>query len=201
MCVCLGGGGGYGALKIEAQSMKTRFIVFNIMETLVHLMSCVNKNTCNGIRCLSELEIRSLFWANTYTVGFMLVRWSDLIMGAVVYQIISLTIFHSTVYTGASQSKHQNSVSLAFVLRIHLWLMNSPHKWLVTRKMFPFDDVIITISLTQLSFHFRVLYLTIKDALQSTMILHINGSVWRKQYVFTWDMAFMNIGLFECILA
>ena len=26
---------------------------------------------------------------------------------------------------------------------IHLWPMNSPHKWPETRKMFPFDDVII----------------------------------------------------------
>ena len=26
---------------------------------------------------------------------------------------------------------------------IHRWSMNSPHKWLVTRKMFPFDYVII----------------------------------------------------------
>ena len=27
---------------------------------------------------------------------------------------------------------------------IHRWTVNSPHKWPVTRKMFPFDDVIIT---------------------------------------------------------
>ena len=26
---------------------------------------------------------------------------------------------------------------------IHRWLVNSPHKWPVTRKMFPFDDVIM----------------------------------------------------------
>ena len=33
--------------------------------------------------------------------------------------------------------------SLAFVLGIHQWPVNSPHKWPVTRKMFPFDDVIM----------------------------------------------------------
>ena len=27
--------------------------------------------------------------------------------------------------------------------RIHRWPVNSPHKWPVTRKMFPYDDVII----------------------------------------------------------
>ena len=37
--------------------------------------------------------------------------------------------------------KHQSSASLVFVRRIHRGPMNSPHKWPVTRKMFPFDDV------------------------------------------------------------
>ena len=43
----------------------------------------------------------------------------------------------------ADQRKHQSSASLAFVPGIHRWPVNSPHKWPVTRKMFPFDDVIM----------------------------------------------------------
>ena len=39
------------------------------------------------------------------------------------------------------QGKHQSSASLAFVRGIHRRPVNSPHKWPVTRKMFPFDDV------------------------------------------------------------
>ena len=39
--------------------------------------------------------------------------------------------------------KHQSSASLAFVRGIHRLPVNSPHKWPVTRKMFPFDDVIM----------------------------------------------------------
>ena len=39
--------------------------------------------------------------------------------------------------------KHQSSASLAFAWRIHRWSVNSPHKWPVTRKMFPFDDVFV----------------------------------------------------------
>ena len=42
----------------------------------------------------------------------------------------------------ADQRKHQSSVSLAFVRGIHRSPVNSPHKGPVTRKMFPFDDVI-----------------------------------------------------------
>ena len=43
-----------------------------------------------------------------------------------------------------SQRKHQSSASLAFVRGIHRRPVNSPHKWPVTWKMFPFDDVIMT---------------------------------------------------------
>ena len=44
---------------------------------------------------------------------------------------------------GADQRKHQSSASLAFVRGIHRRPVNSPHKGPVTRKMFPFDDVIM----------------------------------------------------------
>ena len=41
------------------------------------------------------------------------------------------------------KDKHQSSASLAIVRGIHRWPVNSPNKWPVTRKMFPFDDVIM----------------------------------------------------------
>ena len=69
-------------------------------------------------------------------------HYNDIIMGAIASQITSLTIIYSTVYSGADQRKHQISSPLAFVRRIHRGHVNSPHKWPVTRKMFPFDDVI-----------------------------------------------------------
>ena len=70
-------------------------------------------------------------------------HYSDVIIGAVTSQITSLTIVYSTVYSGADQRKHQSSASLAFVRGIHRSPVNSPHRWPVTRKMFPFDDVIM----------------------------------------------------------
>ena len=60
-----------------------------------------------------------------------------------VSQISSLMIVYSTVYSDADQRKHQSSTSLAFVRGIHQGPVNSPHKWPVARKMFPFHDVII----------------------------------------------------------
>ena len=65
-------------------------------------------------------------------------------MCAMASQITSLAIVYSTVYSTADQRKHQSSASLAFVRGILRWPVNSPHKRPVTRKMFPFDDVIMT---------------------------------------------------------
>ena len=70
-------------------------------------------------------------------------HYGDAIMDAIASHITSLTIVYSAVYSGADQIKHQSSASLAFVRGIHRGPVNSPHKWPVTRKMFPFDDVIM----------------------------------------------------------
>ena len=64
-------------------------------------------------------------------------------MSAMTSQITSLTIVCSTGYPSADQRKHLNSASLAFVRGIHRRPVNSPHKGPVTRKMFPFDDIIM----------------------------------------------------------
>ena len=69
--------------------------------------------------------------------------FNDVIMRAMASQITSLTIVYSTVYSGADQRKHQSSASLAFVRGIYRWPVNSPHKGPVTRKIFPFDSVIM----------------------------------------------------------
>ena len=58
-------------------------------------------------------------------------------------QITDVLIACPTVCSGAKQRKHQSSTSLAFVRGIHRWPVDSPHKGPVTRKMFPFDDVIM----------------------------------------------------------
>ena len=64
-------------------------------------------------------------------------------MNTMVSQITSLTIVYSAIYSGTDQRKHQSSASLVFVRGIHRSPVNSPHKGPVTRKMFPFDDVIM----------------------------------------------------------
>ena len=94
-------------------------------------------------------------------------HYNDVIMGAIASQITSLTIVYPTVYSDADLRKHQSSAPLAFVRGIHRGLVNSPHKWLVTRKMFPFDHV-ITGCATQRS----QLYLYVHSVIKR--IKHIN---------------------------
>ena len=69
------------------------------------------------------------------------IHYSDVIM--MVSQITGDSIVYSSVCSGADQRKHQSSASLSFVRRIHQWPVNSPHKGPVTRKIFPYDDVIM----------------------------------------------------------
>ena len=72
-------------------------------------------------------------------------HYSDVIMSPIASPITSLTIVYSTVYPDADQRKHQSPASLAFVRGIHRRPVNSPHKWPVTREMFPLDDVIMVV--------------------------------------------------------
>ena len=84
-----------------------------------------------------------MWWHPLEILEMSIKHYSDIIMGTMVSQITSLTIVYSTVYSGTYQRKHQSSVSLAFVRGIHWSPVNSLHKSPVTRKMFPFDDIIM----------------------------------------------------------
>ena len=81
-------------------------------------------------------------------------RCDDVIMTMLASQITSLTVVYSIVYSGVNQRKHQSSASLAFVWEIHRGPVNFPHKWPVTRKMFPFDDVIMSCLLYESYYRF-----------------------------------------------
>ena len=85
-----------------------------------------------------------MIWFAYKILNFRTNHYSDVIVGTIACQVTSLTIVYSTVYSGADERKYQSSAALAFGRWIHRWLVNSPHKWPVTRKMFPFDDVIMS---------------------------------------------------------
>ena len=87
-----------------------------------------------------------VYWKYLNENCVCLYHYNDVIMGMIASQINSLTIVYSTIYSDTDQRKHQSSTSLAFVRGIHWRPVNSPHKWPVTWKMFPFDDVIMMYS-------------------------------------------------------
>ena len=95
-------------------------------------------------------------------------HYDDVIMSAMASQITSPTFVYSSVYSGTVQRKHQTFASLAFVKEIHRWPVNPPHKWLVTRKMFPYDYVIVL------------------DAVSLEIIFYIKSPVIRLGKVITW---------------
>ena len=65
-------------------------------------------------------------------------------MSTIASQITGVTIVYSTVCSGANQRKHQPSASLVLWGEIHRSPVEPPHKEPVTRKMFPFDGVIMS---------------------------------------------------------
>ena len=89
-----------------------------------------------------------------YLIGVILVElppihYSDIIMSSVASQITVVWNIYSTVCSGADERRHQSSASLAFVRGIHRGPVNSLHKGSVTRKMYPYDDVIMWLEFKQ----------------------------------------------------
>ena len=98
----------------------------------------------SAIGCILYRYVWELEWVRiTQGQGYSAIHYSDVIMGAMASQMSSLTTVYSTIYSDADQKKYQSFASLTFVREIHRSSVNSPHKWPVTRKMLPFDDVIM----------------------------------------------------------
>ena len=64
-------------------------------------------------------------------------------MNITAFQITRIATVYYTVYPEANQRQRQSSESRTFVRGIHWWPVDSLNKGPVTRKMFPFHDVIM----------------------------------------------------------
>ena len=100
----------------------------------------------NGKNVFSWLFSPYYSYDHTWTIH---IHNTGVIMSSMASQITSLFTVQWTVYSGADQRKHQSSASLAFERGIHRWPVNSQHKCPETRKMFPFDDVIMKTDYSQ----------------------------------------------------
>ena len=97
-------------------------------------------NKCHNCSGKSEINTNIL---PKYTVFQIIYHYSYVTMSAIASQITGVSVVYSIGGSGPDQRNHQSSASLAFVRGIHRWPVNSPHKGPVTRKMFPFHDVIM----------------------------------------------------------
>ena len=84
----------------------------------------------------------SFSFVSVRLISLTLTHNGDVMMGAMASRI-TVSIVCTIVCSGADERKHQSFARLAFVRGIHRWPVNSPHKKPETRKMFPFDDVIM----------------------------------------------------------
>ena len=125
------------------------FIQENLFENVVWKMAaifswpqCFKKQQQKPVKKSDKicLHVSALIQCD---IAIWWVHYTDVIMGTIASQITSLTIVYSAVNSDADQRKHQSSTSLAFLWGIHWGPVNSLHKWPVTRKMSPFDDVIM----------------------------------------------------------
>ena len=93
--------------------------------------------------CIYAIWSNSIFqnYISVTTVyGMTIPHYNDVIMGAMASKSPASRLFTRQFI---DQRKHQSSAPLAFVRGIHRGPVNSPYKGPVTRKMFPFADVIM----------------------------------------------------------
>ena len=95
-----------------------------------------------NVTILVKFDIRSLSGEHTYAHSFN--HYTDVIISAMASQITSSTIVYPTVYSRRKSKKTSKLHAAGLCEGIHRWPVNSAHKGPVKRKMFPFDDVIMT---------------------------------------------------------
>ena len=134
-----------------------RVILFTICYTLLYISS--NDPVCYDPGLLLLGRTWTIYVCNISVARSSFNDWlrvyeslhnNDVIMRTMASQITSVSVVCPAVASGSVQRKHQSSASLAIVRGIHRWPVNFPHKRSETRKLFPFEDVIMICSHTAL---------------------------------------------------
>ena len=119
---------------------KISLIIHFIIIIFVHIIICKILIRQNRVHrwCIVFLQL-----TDSMVGGISGDHYDDVIMTTIASQITSLTVVYSTVYSDADQSKHQKVRVTGLCVGNSPGPVNSPHKGPVTRKMFPFDNVIM----------------------------------------------------------
>ena len=140
-------GGGGGGLRVKNVTMKSCPAIVGCCHGTVYC-------------CCNALGINSVPWLEKPTVMWLFGTWKGYVKYIISKKVGTLQWRHNGHGSVPNHQLHDcllnrlfrrrltktsNSALLAFVRGIHRRPVNSPHKWPVTRKMFPFDDVIMEI--------------------------------------------------------
>ena len=114
-------------------------------------------------------------------------HYSDIIMSMMVSQITGVCLSTQPLVQ-AQIKKHQSSTSLAFMMGINWWPVNSPQKGPVTRKMFSFDDAIMVSLLPALASCWTNCQIATDLRWYPSMLIwcHGNGSSYHFLPILTW---------------
>ena len=108
-------------------------ILANGADLVVSVLWC--QNTFTYTQC-SGCYVNNIFMINH-------LHYDDVTMSKMASEITSVSIVYWNICSNVDQRKRQSSASLAFGGAIHRWPGNYSHKGPVTRKIFPFDDVLM----------------------------------------------------------
>ena len=148
-----------GCRLFNANSKMRKCFIINILwageihfvtyQRYVQDVLCILASICLGLLKWVVMGVFRIFWISGFHSDIF--HWPPVMRKCRIPKMFTfdsciLTIVYSTVHSCADQRKYQSSSSLAFVWGTRRWPANSPHKWPVTRKMFPFDDVIMKIN-------------------------------------------------------
>ena len=122
-------------------------------------------------------------------------HYSDVMMSPVATQIFGVSIVYLTIGSGADKKTPKLHVT-GLCWGIHRWTVNSSHKGPVTRKMFPFDGVIlehqcrVAFKLRQWKVHFKYCIHQNKHCSCQNDLIHVrySGFAMQKLYFLTWQI-------------
>ena len=106
-----------------------------------------NMSKYTSLKCYDLIQLNTgqqLHWISHRVCSTGFGHYGDVIVDAMASQITDVSMACSNIWSSEDQRIHQSPVSLAFMRDIP-GPLNSHHKGSVTRKMFPFDDVIMVL--------------------------------------------------------
>ena len=100
-------------------------------------------HTCSNAECLDkDVKCQLSVAQNAFKKGVHLTHVFTKLMSSITSQFTGKSTVCSTICLGEHGGKHQSPRYWPCASGIHQWPMGSPHKGPVTRKAFPYDDVL-----------------------------------------------------------